>query len=132
MHFFIEFVTWVTDPRNQICKVTQTTSYVLTRVTLVSLHCNRVCDVTGKLISIVTTETLGRRCGSMTNQANHTNLGLTQSDTRVLYIGRHIYLCFIYRSCYCVRICRVFHIMCADLETLKCRNDATVDNRSYV
>jgi len=58
MHFFIDFVTWFTDLRNQVCKVTQTTSYVLTTVTLVSLHSNRVCDVTGKLILIVTTETL--------------------------------------------------------------------------
>jgi len=58
MHFFIDFVTWFTDLRNQVCKVTQTTSYVLTTVTLVSLHSNRVCDVTGKLILIVTTENL--------------------------------------------------------------------------
>jgi hypothetical protein len=50
----------------------------------------------------------------------------------LLYIGRRIYLLFIYRSCYCVSICRVFHIKCANLEILECCNDVTVDNRSYL
>lgn len=126
MHFFIEFVTWFTDPRNEVCKVTQTTSYVLTTVTLVSQHWNRVCDVTGKLTLIVTTETLVW----LNRKPKYTIRGLIRQKG---FVHRVTYIFTLYlQKLLLSQNMPIFAHTCANLETFKCRNDLMVDNRSYV